>query len=64
MRSGHEVVRTQFLESEGYRILRFWNNEVLSNPEGVCATIMAAVERHPHRDPPPIKGEGIEVNVG
>jgi very-short-patch-repair endonuclease len=34
--------RTNFLVSEGYRILRFWNNEVLANPEGVHHTISQA----------------------
>src|SRR5579863_3717009 len=29
--SGAEIERTRFLESEGYRILRFWNNDVLEN---------------------------------
>jgi very-short-patch-repair endonuclease len=35
--------RTQFLESEGYRVVRFWNNEVLLNPEGVVEVIRAAL---------------------
>ena len=26
-----EASRTRFLEAEGYRVLRFWNNEVLDN---------------------------------
>src|SRR5215831_6412328 len=29
-----EARRTRFLEGEGYRVLRFWNNEVLANPDG------------------------------
>jgi very-short-patch-repair endonuclease len=32
--------RTNWLESEGYRVLRFWNNEVLTNIEGVLKTIL------------------------
>jgi very-short-patch-repair endonuclease len=31
--------RSAFLASQGYRVLRFWNNNVLSNPEGVLARI-------------------------
>ncbi len=27
--------RSQLIEAEGYRVLRFWNNEVLGNPDGV-----------------------------
>jgi len=34
-----EANRTRFLESEGYRVLRFWNNEVLDNPDGTQAMI-------------------------
>jgi very-short-patch-repair endonuclease len=31
--------RTAFLEDEGYRVLRFWNNDVLANTNGVMETI-------------------------
>ena len=31
--------RTRYLEREGYTVLRFWNNEVLSNTDGVIAQI-------------------------
>jgi two-component system, NtrC family, sensor kinase len=37
--SESEANRTRFLEGEGYRVLRFSNNEVLDNPEGVRAAI-------------------------
>ena len=36
--------RTKWLESEGYRILRFWNNDVLTNIEGVCLLIQEALK--------------------
>jgi very-short-patch-repair endonuclease len=35
--------RTQFLEREGFRVIRFWNNDVLQNPEGVVEVIRAAL---------------------
>ncbi len=35
--------RTAYLESEGYRVLRFWNNDVLINTEGVVETIRVAL---------------------
>jgi very-short-patch-repair endonuclease len=38
----NEVVdapRTQVIESFGYRIIRFWNNDVLANTEGVLEAI-------------------------
>ena len=31
--------RTQFLQEHGYRVLRFWNNDVLLNTEGVLQVI-------------------------
>lgn len=35
-----DQIRTNFLEKEGYKILRFWNNEVLSNIEGVMEKVL------------------------
>ena len=40
-----EANRTRFLEAEGYRVLRFCNNEVLDNPEGVRAAIAENLQR-------------------
>lgn len=49
--------RTAVLEGEGYGVLRFWNNEVLDNPDGVWTLIDRALrEHHPHLASP-IKGE-------
>ena len=36
--------RTQFLETQGYRILRFWNNEVLKETEAALEVILKALE--------------------
>ncbi len=38
----HDAARTRFLEGEGYRVLRFWNDEALGNIDGVLVTIAAA----------------------
>ncbi len=35
--------RDAFLAQEGFRVLRFWNNEVLGNIDGVMESIWAAV---------------------
>jgi len=37
--SPQEAERGRFLQNEGYRILRFWNNEVLANLDGVHQAI-------------------------
>jgi len=55
--------RTRWLESQGFRIIRFWNNEVLSNTGGVLDTIMAAADPSPVTPlrgvpPSPTRGEG------
>jgi very-short-patch-repair endonuclease len=39
--SAADAIRDQFLIAEGFRVLRFWNNEVLGNLEGVLATIQS-----------------------
>ena len=36
--------RTAALQSEGWRIIRFWNNDVLSNTEGVIEVILEALQ--------------------
>ena len=42
--------RTRFLEGEGYVVLRFWNNEVFENLDGVLLTIKAACEARTWRE--------------
>jgi len=39
----YDEARTRFIEREGYRVLRFWNNDVLGNTEGVVSTVMGAL---------------------
>ena len=41
----YDQERTQFLESRGFKVLRFWNNEILENLEGVLETIAQALNR-------------------
>ncbi len=54
-----DASRTRFIESEGYRVLRFWNNEVLGNIDGVLEMIQSACLATP-TPTPPHKGEGKE----
>ncbi len=68
----YDLARTFVLEAAGYKVIRFWNHEVLSELDAVLDTIFAAVEErqaalalpvaaHPtpdlRSDPPP-QGEG------
>ena len=52
-----EIERTAWLESEGYRVLRFWNNEVLEDVEIVLEVIVRALNEselyHLHACPLP-----------
>jgi very-short-patch-repair endonuclease len=39
-----DVRRDAYLAAEGYRVIRFWNNDVLANREGVLLTILDALQ--------------------
>ena len=41
--SEYDARRTAFLERLGWRVLRFWNSDVIDNPDGVAETVLAAV---------------------
>lgn len=43
----YDKQRTKALESEGIRVLRFWNNDVLCNTETVLEIIWAALTPGP-----------------
>ncbi len=38
-----DAERTRWLEANGFRVLRFWNNEVLTNMDGVMTSILLAL---------------------
>ena len=40
-----DAERSRFLESRGCRVLRFWNNEVLENMDGVADRILEELEK-------------------
>ena len=43
----HDKRRTEALAVKGYRVIRFWNNDVLANTEGVLQSILAEIENNP-----------------
>ena len=43
VQTGKDAERTRWLESEGYRVIRFWNNDIAGNIDGVLETIHAAL---------------------
>ena len=51
--------RDEWLREQGFTVMRFWNNEIMSNLEGVLTTVMAAVAESPLSPiPSPASGEG------
>jgi hypothetical protein len=69
----YDEERSRLLESAGYVVLRFWNNDVMGNLEGVLEVVFRTLcsggvhedflwgggVHHPHPNPP-LEGEGIE----
>jgi very-short-patch-repair endonuclease len=61
--------RDAFLRSQGFRLLRFWNNQVLGETEAVAAALFATLASpHPAGRaagcPSPARGEGVEQTNG
>jgi 5-methyltetrahydrofolate--homocysteine methyltransferase len=48
-----DASRQQFLEAEGFQVLRFANSHVLENVEGVAVAILRAIDLPPHPNPLP-----------
>jgi len=42
-----DETRTRWLEAAGYRVVRFWNNDLVNNMDGVLESIYAAVHGAP-----------------
>ena len=58
--------RDAFLHRRGFRVLRFWNNDILGNPDGVFEMIYATLHTphpptaSPRVPPSPLGGEGLQ----
>jgi very-short-patch-repair endonuclease len=61
--ANYDAMRTRFFEGQGYRVIRFWNNQVLGDLDAVLAAVLAATSLPlPARFascPSPLLGEGI-----
>jgi very-short-patch-repair endonuclease len=44
----YDKERTEYLGSKGYTVLRFWNNDVMNDIEGVIRAIIQAMESKRH----------------
>ena len=57
--AAYDAERSRFMEAQGYRVLRFWNNEVLTQTDSVLERVWEALESgSPHPSPLPRAGEG------
>ena len=43
-RAAHDGMRTRYLASRGFRVLRFWNHHVLKEGEAVLDVVLSALE--------------------
>ncbi|WCP11922.1 hypothetical protein sphantq_00317 [Sphingobium sp. AntQ-1] len=46
-----DAERTRYIEAQGFRMIRFWNNDVLGNIEGVIEEIERVIANMPSPDP-------------
>ena len=54
----HDLRRDALLSARGFRVLRFWNHEVLAQPEAVCQVILSRLAPGPPPQPSPAGGGG------
>jgi very-short-patch-repair endonuclease len=51
VRQGYDARRDDYMQSMGYRVLRFTNEDVMTNLEGVVTTIALALTHSPSPNP-------------
>ncbi|MDF8331684.1 endonuclease domain-containing protein [Novosphingobium cyanobacteriorum] len=47
--SSTDAARTRMIEAHGYHIVRYWNNDVLANTDGVLTALMIETDRARNR---------------
>jgi len=63
--AARDARRDRYLRDHGYRVLRFWNAQVFTEPDSVIDTIAAALAGPPRPTPtPPLEGEGRSPGAG
>jgi len=60
-REALDTQRTAYIEKLGFRVLRFWNDYVLTDLDNVTETIFEALNANsrPSPQPSPLRGEGV-----
>jgi len=55
----HDNARTAYMNNQGFRVLRFWNNDVLNNTKIVLESILSRLQEQPLTPTlSPERGEG------
>jgi very-short-patch-repair endonuclease len=49
----NDELRDNYLTARGFRVLRFWNNDVMNNPDGVYLVVESALAERFERVAPP-----------
>lgn len=44
-RRDYDAERTAYLESQGFKVIRFWNGDVLKNIDGVLANVLQVLKQ-------------------
>ncbi|MGH8146542.1 MAG: endonuclease domain-containing protein [Rhodanobacteraceae bacterium] len=55
-----DATRTHFLRAQGFRVMRFWDNDVLRQTDAILEAILSAVENRTLTPTPLPKGEGLK----
>lgn len=66
-RTEYDASRTAWLEAQGWRVLRLWNSDVLSNPEGAAEFVLAQAAEclgGTHPQPLPSREGGSRRDAG
>ncbi len=63
LNNARDAMRDEYFQRRGYRVFRYWNNDVLSNLDGVLTVIAKAINPSPGAPlrgtpPSPSRGEG------
>jgi len=56
-----DTVRDNWLNEQGFKVLRFWNNDILTNCSAIIEEILEVLVVHPALTPPIKGGEQKEI---
>ena len=64
-RQDYDTSRTEWLRQRGFRVVRFWNHEVMTDIDAVQAVIWEAlhIDSQPPSQPYPFQGEGAKEEL-